>query len=106
MTTTPTDTTQTVELEGAQVQWLDAYRAAKQQLDDAQAAVDRCREQLERFLGDAETATVDGKPVITWRWSRPTARVDVKALREEEPDIADAFTVLGNPVRSFRLVEQ
>ena len=94
-----------VELDGAARQWYAAYLVAKERADTAAEEMKRCREHLEAAIGDADDATVDGKLVITYRWSKPTERIDVKALREKEPDLAAQFTVTGTPTRSFRLAD-
>lgn len=100
-----TITETTVELDAVHQQWLDAYRQIKARIDADTEQLARCREHLEGFIGDAEVATVDGEPVLTYKWSKPTERIDVKALREKDPALAAQFTVVGDPKRSFRLVD-
>lgn len=95
-----------VELDEAAKYWLNAYKMAKERKDIAEAQLLRCREQLEAALGDAEEATVDGVTVVTWRWSKGSTRIDVKALREKDPDLAEQFTVTGAPVRKFLLADE
>ena len=84
--------TAAVELDEASQYWLTAYKMAKERRDKADEAMKRCREHLEAALGDAEEATVDGDVVLTWKWSKGASRVDVKALREKDPDLAEQVT--------------
>lgn len=94
-----------IELTPGARAWLAAYRAMKARADTIADELKRCREQLETALGDAEEATVDGETVITWRWSKGSSRIDVKALREKDPGLADQFTVVGEPTRKFLVVD-
>lgn len=100
-----TPTTTTVELDSSAQGWLTAYRAVKARHDAVTDEMKRCREQLEAALGDAEEATVNGETVITWRWSKGSSRIDVKALREKGPDLAAQFAVTGEPTRKFCVVD-
>lgn len=84
-------TANTVELDSSAQQWLNAYRTAKERLASDQELVDRCREQLEAILGDAEVATVDAKPVIRFTTVHST-RLDTSKLKENLPDIYEQFT--------------
>ena len=95
----------TIELDPAAQQWFAAYLAAKQRLEQAEEEMQRCRQQLEAAIGDAETATIDGAPVVYWKWTKGAVRIDTKALKEKEPEIADRFSVTGLPSRRFTLAE-
>jgi putative phage-type endonuclease len=57
--------------------------------------------ELRAALGNAEEGQIDGETVVTWR---PHTRRDLdrKALREEQPVLADKYTVT-KPVRPLRL---
>jgi putative phage-type endonuclease len=71
----------------------------------AQRVMKRQGQQLENelraALGSAEEGEIDGETVVTWR---PHTRRDLdrKALREEQPVLADKYTVT-KPVRPLRL---
>jgi predicted phage-related endonuclease len=94
-----------VELPAEARNWIDAIRALETQIRALEDAKAKAREQVEHLLGDAEEGTIGGEPVVRWAWSKPVARVDVKALRADYPDIAEKVTVTGQPTRSFRLVD-
>jgi putative phage-type endonuclease len=66
-------------------------RAAKAAEGAAKKRLDLAAAQVKELLEDADTATVGDDVVATWRTST-TERVDVKALRAEEPDIAATYS--------------
>jgi len=48
--------------------WLDLLREAKQRKDIEYEQIKMCREKIEEALGESEMGTVNGKPVVSWRW--------------------------------------
>lgn len=94
-----------LELDTSAQSWLDAYRTAKANAAAWEEIAKRAREQLEAALGDHTAATVDGRRVVTFAWSKPAERLDVRRLRRELPQVAEEYTTLGQPVRSLRFVE-
>lgn len=89
--TAPTETSNSVELDAQARQWLNAYRTAKERLAGDQEIVDRCRDQLEAALGDAEVGTIDGEPLVR-NTIVTSQRLDSKKLKEQRPDIYEEFT--------------
>lgn len=82
------------------------WQWARGKRDHYDQIANEARQQLEEFIGDNEIATLDGRPVITWKWSNPkNGRVSVKLLREKYPDIA-AICTTKEPTRSFREAEE
>lgn len=49
--------------------------------------------RVKEALGDASIGRVDGKVAVTWK-SSSSERIDSKALRSAEPEIADKFTTV------------
>lgn len=85
--------------------WLERWLWARERKAELEAIEKEARGQIEQHLGDAETGVLDGRPVITWKWSVPkNGRVDVRMLREQFPDVAAVCTT-KNPARTFRRVE-
>lgn len=80
----------TTELTPAQRQWVNAYKQAKQRLADDQELLDRCREQIEAALGDAEVGTVEGQPVVR-NTTVTSTRLDTRKLKEQHPDLYEQF---------------
>jgi len=56
-----------------------------------------------KHMGDADTLTIGGRDVLTWRETKPRETLDSKALKEKHPTIYAAFTKAGNPSRRFLL---
>ena len=48
--------------------WLDLLRAAthRKGIEDEQIKI--CRAKIEEALGESEIGTVNGMPVVSWRW--------------------------------------
>lgn len=85
--------------------WVDLLRTVKArraELDEVEA---KARVEIENVLGTAETGTVNGKPVLTWKWSKPARRFDQTKFKAEHPDLAAQYTKLGDPVRRLTLMD-
>ena len=82
----PTSTAGTVELPADLVDDLTRAR-----LDERQAAAraDLLEAAVKERLGDIDTGTVDGTPVIRWK-TVLSRRVDLKALEADAPDLVEA----------------
>lgn len=81
-----------VELPSEALVWVATIEQGKQALAAVKMDVVKEAEQrLKLALGDAEYGTVDGRIVCTWKTQRRTS-IDVKALRDERPDVAAEFT--------------
>ena len=76
-------------------------RTAKESLAIAKENLDFLSAQVKDLMGTADTAVVGQQVVATWRTQTRT-RFDVKALRAEDPDIADTYTKSGTS-RVFRI---
>ncbi len=71
--------------------------------DDLEA---RVREEEQRICARMKEATKlvhEGRTLATWRAKAGASRVDVTRLRRERPDIAAAYTKVGEPGRSFHI---
>lgn len=70
-------------------------KEAEKEIDDLKAA-------FMLSLGDADGLTgPEGKPIVTWKSKTETPKLDAKALREEEPEIAQRYMTLSKPSRVF-----
>jgi putative phage-type endonuclease len=65
--------------------------SGKRARDEMAAIVTRYENEFAALMGTNETGLVDGVRVVTFK-SSVTNRVDVKALREHEPEIAATYT--------------
>jgi putative phage-type endonuclease len=69
----------------------DELAYARQDRLAAQDREKKAANRVKAFLTDCAVATVDGKPVVSWK---PQARssLDIKRLRDEHPDLAAEYT--------------
>lgn len=58
--------------------------------------------RLQARMGDADTLVLDGDRVATWRARNGARRVDLERLRLELPDVANKYTIAGQPGRTWR----
>ena len=60
--------------------------------------------RIQAAMGDAERLVgQDGRTLATWKASRPTQSVDVKALQAAEPEVAERYTIERPGSRRFVL---
>lgn len=71
---------------------IDAWRDAKTELALAEMRVEALSNRIRNELGDAEIGTVNGDKAVSWK-AQTRRQVDVKALRDAHPAIAEEFTV-------------
>lgn len=74
--------------------WLAAYREACTNRDQWAQIADRAKQQITQQLerDAAEIGTVDGRPAVKWA-TVTTRRLDTKALKEKDPDLAARYVV-------------
>lgn len=77
---------------------LRMLRQQAKELEDREATL---RMSIEAKIGPAEALVLDGKPLATWKTQNRKA-IDVKALRAERADVAEAFERTTS-CRVFRL---
>ena len=59
-------------------------------IDEAQGEAEAIRNELKAYMGDAEELRA-GEYLVTWK-PVTSSRIDTRALREAQPDIAQAYT--------------
>lgn len=86
--------------------WIDAYRAACANRDQWSDIADRAKQQITQHLdrADAEVGTIAGRPVVRYT-TVITKRLDQKALKAKEPELAEQYSVISTS-RRFSIVEQ
>lgn len=109
--TQPLPGTETVDLDDMAT-WISALRqvhtetaALETQLREKRALAQRITEEIQTRLGDAVEGRVNGRTVVTYHWNPPRQLVDVKRLRQELPDVAEAYTRTSTPTRKFQLLD-
>lgn len=98
-------TSEAVELDPAITAWYQAAKAAAAEIARCTEIRDRAYEHIKNALGDAQEGRVDGKPAVSWAWSKPSPYIDKKALEADHPDIAAKYTRMKKPARPFRLLD-
>lgn len=91
-----------VELDETAAAWLTALREADRQIAHYTGIRGRAIEHLQAVMGDAELATLNGQPAVTWAWSKPAMRLD-RAKLEETFGPLDAYLVPAKAARPFKL---
>lgn len=92
------------ELHPATVAWVKAAQAATHEIKRLEEIRDRAIEHVKNAMGDAETATYQGKPAVSWAWSKPSQRLDRKKLEEHlGPEEFARFLVDNKPARPFKI---
>lgn len=81
-----------VDLDDDGLQTALAYAQARDARLAAEKAEDAARDALARILLDCAEARYDGRSLCTWKASKPTQRLDTKALAEAEPELVAKFT--------------
>ena len=93
------------ELDATAAAWLQAARTAKAEIDRLSEICDRAILHVKDAMGDNETATVGGKPAVTWAWSKPGQRLDRKKLEGDfGADVIARYLVDNKPSRPFRII--
>lgn len=95
-----------IDLDGSSAAWLEAARAAKAEIARLQEIYDKAIEHVKDCLGGCEEARLNGKPVVSWTWSRPGQRLDRKKLEEAfGKEVIDGYLVDNTPARPFRILD-
>ena len=86
----------------------NAAREAKARIAQAEADYDAAVERIKLALGERSALTLNGTPLVTWKASKPTRRVDWKAVAEAlraPADVISAHTTETPGSRRFLLKE-
>ena len=102
----PTSTAgKTVEADAEVLSIVESLRKAKSAAKQYEEIADGAELVIKSALGDAEALTLNGKPLITWKSSKPSQRFDTTAFKEAHPDLYTEFLKAGDPVRRFLIKE-
>lgn len=84
--------------------WLDILTAANESKAKAEEAIAVARQHIEDALGDDDTGTIDGEPVV--RWTTVTSRrFDATKAKELLPDDLREACMTEGTSRRFVLVK-
>jgi hypothetical protein len=82
------------------VDLLAEKRAAAKALD---TEVTEVEERVKLYIGTHEALSHGGRMLASWKSSKPSVTIDVKRLREEDPQIAERYSVTKPGSRRFLL---
>jgi putative phage-type endonuclease len=83
----------------AEVERAIRLRADRDAID---AELDLAVARLQARMGEADALVVGGQRVATWRGRQGARRIDTERLRRERPDVAEQYTTVGEPGRTWR----
>lgn len=79
-------------------------RSIKELIAGLEADAEEAKLAIMAALEDADTLVdVSGKPLVTWKATKPVERFDARALKSNYPEIYAQFTQVGEPLRRFLL---
>jgi predicted phage-related endonuclease len=81
----------TVELPDTTLELIEQLRHVKSELKSYEQLEDQLKAQICELIGDADTATINGATVATWK-GQTRDSLDIKAFKAACPDIAKQFS--------------
>lgn len=81
-----------VELPADAAEWLEGYRAAKEDVDRATARLDEIKNYFRMHVEDAAAGYLGDQKVVSYP-EVTTSRIDVEALKRDHPEVAERVTV-------------
>ena len=83
--------------------WLDLLRQATRRKGEEDEQIKICRAKIEEALGESEIGTVNGMPVVSWKWVKSN-RLDQTLVKEmlTREQLAECMTEVNS--RRFVLV--
>jgi predicted phage-related endonuclease len=82
---------------------VELLRWAKERKAELKVIEDNARDAVEAALGDHDVGSLDGEPVVMWRFTKRTA-LDQKLLKELFPDVFEECK-RTTEVRRFEVLE-
>lgn len=83
----------------------EALREARKAEKECAALVETLEAEIKGYMGACDTLTHAGRVIATWKQRAASARIDVKRLKAEAPEVFERFAVTGEPTRTFLLKE-
>jgi len=94
-----------IEADACVLETLSQYRELLSKSAALTQESERLKTQILTYMADAEGLTSCGKTLATWKNTKPSQRIDTKALAAAHPNIASAFTSSVEGARRFLLKE-
>jgi len=81
------------------------FNEAKEQADEADTKRKALRAKILEIVGSAEYATVDGKPILSYKANSDSEVLDAKALKEAMPEVYSQFAKTRAGARVLRAIK-
>jgi hypothetical protein len=95
-----------VDLDETAAGWVAALRQADEQIAFYTGLRGRAIEVIQAAMGDATEARISGRPVITWKPTKPRKTLDRKALEAHYgTDVIAGFLREGSAARPFKVLD-
>lgn len=91
----------TVEADAEVLSIFESLCKAKATAKQYEEIADGAALVIKSALGDAEALTLNGKPLVTWKSSKPAQRFDTSAFKEAHPALYAEFLKTGESTRRF-----
>lgn len=92
-----------VECDDVSAREVERLREVKEDIAALEKEEKMLTERLQLVMGDADTLTIDGVAVATWKSSKPSARFDTKRFKAEHSDLYQAYCATADGTRRFLL---
>lgn len=95
-----------VELDATAAAWLEAIRAADAKIAQLKEVRERAAEHVQAAMGDAVEARIGGRPVVSWKPSKPGTSLDRKGLEKHlGSEVFAQFVVVNKAARPFKVLD-
>lgn len=95
-----------VELDQTAAAWYQALCAADDEIAQLKEIRDRAAEHVQAAMGDAVEARIGGRPVVTWKTSKPGTSLDRKGLEKHlGSEVFAQFVVVNKTARPFKVLD-
>jgi Phage-related protein, predicted endonuclease len=97
------NTTQGIEASDTVKQVLDKMKDLKLEIAVKESQLQELKNAVMLTMRDAEAITLDGKPLCTWKFSKPAKKFNTEALKAEMPEVYEKYLKEIEPNRVFLL---
>ena len=80
---------------------LDRLLVIREDIKKLETQEESLKAEVMKYMGEHDTLTFDGKPVITWKAQAGSKRFDSKSFQAHHPDLYNQFITIGEPSRRF-----
>ena len=91
----------TVEASEATRILIAELQALEDSISHEEERISSIKQTIMQTMADAETLTIEGKPIVTWKAPKPTTRIDTKRLSSEHPELVKHYQITSASARRF-----